>query len=214
MYITINRKLPYPMELEYFDDVKFDSLKDLYKTLSMESDTILLSPFNLKKIITYFNDKNNIMLLNKELLAKYGLTDLVTSDSIFITDFNCANQYLNGISTTHPMNIINDELSLFISQSKKDFLDYLKSSNNKNLMSRHSLRSEDNIEIIELENRSSTIYLKLKAEYILEQIDFSHFDYYKTSRIHYIANVNQYNKTKVHVEKYYQLKLNKDNKNE
>ena len=30
-----------------------------------------------------------------------------------------------------------------------------------------------------LENRNSTIYLKLKANYMLDQVDFSHFDYYK-----------------------------------
>lgn len=214
MLITVNRKLPYPMELEYFEDVKLEGLKDFYKTLSMESETILLSPFNFKKIINYFNNRDNINTLNKDLLEKYGLTELVTSDDIFITDFDCANQYLNGISTIHPMNILNKELSDFITHSKKDLLEVLKASDTKDIMSKYSLRFEENIKIIELENRNSTIYLKLSANYMLEKIDFSHFDYYKTKRIYYTADVSQYNETRVTVEKYYHFNLNKDNKNE
>lgn len=214
MHITVDRKLPYPMELEYFDDVKIEGLKNLYKTLSMESDTILLSPFNFQKLITYFNNRDNINTLNKDLLEKYGLTELVTSDDIFIIDFDCANQYLNGISTIHSMNIVNNELSDFITDSRKDLLEILKASDTKNIMSKYSLCFEENIKITELENRASTIYLKLRADYMLEQVDFSHFDYYKTKKIYYTANVSQYNETRVTVEKYYHLNLNKDNKNE
>lgn len=212
MNITINRKLPYPMELEYFDDVKLEGLKNFYKTLSMESETILLSPFNFKKIINYFNNKDNINTLNKDLLEKYGLTELVTPDDIFIIDFECANQYLNGISTIHSMNIIDKELSDFITHSKKDFLEVLKASDTKDIMNKYSLRFEENIQIIELEKRASTVYLKLRANYMLEKIDFSHFDYYKTKKIHYTADVSQYNETRVTVETYYHLNLNKDNK--
>lgn len=211
MHININRKLPYPMELEYFDDVKLEGLKNFYKTLSMESDTILLSPLNFKKIITYFNDKDNISKLNKDLLEKYGLTDDVISDDFFIIDFECNSKYLNGINTIHPMKIINNNIANFIDESKKDFFDILKSSDSKNIMSKYSLRHKDTIEITELENRSSTIYLKLRANYMLEQVDFSHFDYYKTQKIYYTANVSQYNETRVTVDKYYHLNLNKDN---
>lgn len=211
MRITINRKLPYPTELECFDDVKTQSLKDFYRTLSMESETILLSPFNFKKITDFFNNKENITTLNKELLERYGLTDLVSSEELFIIDFECNNQYLNGICVIHPMDILNTELANFIDHSKKDFFNLLKNSDNKDIMSQYSLCYEETIDIIELENRNSTIYLKLKANYMLDQVDFSHFDYYKKEKIYYTAKVNQYNETRVTVEKSYCLNLNKDN---
>ena len=78
-------------------------------------------------------------------------------------------------------------------------------------MSQYSLCYEETIDIIELENRNSTIYLKLKANYMLDQVDFSHFDYYKKEKIYYTAKVNQYNETRITVEKSYCLNLNKDN---
>jgi len=46
---------------------------------------------------------------------------------------------------------------------------------------------------------------------MLDQVDFSHFDYYKKEKIYYTAKVNQYNETRITVEKSYCLNLNKDN---
>lgn len=210
MIITLNKDLPCIIELSCTEDEILPGLKAFYKTLNVKSEIILLTPFNMKKIIDYFNDEDKIKTLTKDLIEYYGLKNIATSDDIFLMDFELANLNINRIKTIQSIEITNTTVSEFVQNSKKDFLTLLKNSDSKGLMSAYSLYNENSIDIIHFENNYSSLSLKLKATYMLEGVDTSHLDYYKFEKVNYTVNVNHFNETRVSIEKTYHLKLNKE----
>lgn len=210
MIITLNKDLPCIMELSCTEDEILPDLKAFYETLSTESEIVLLTPFNMKKIIDYFNDEEKVKNLSKNLIEYYGLKNIATSDDILLMDFELSRLNINRIKTIQPIEITDKRVGEFIDNSKKDFFTLLKNSNNKELISKYSLYNENVIDIIDFQNNHSSASLKLKANYMLEDVDTSHLDYYKFEKAYYIATVNHFNETRISIEKTYHLDLNKD----
>lgn len=214
MIITLNKDLPCIMELSCTEDEILPDLKAFYETLSTKSEIVLLTPFNIKKIIDYFNDEDKVKHLAKNLIEYYGLKNIATSDDIFLIDFELSRLNINRIKTIQPIEITDTRVVEFIDNSKEDFFKLLKNSNNKDLISKYSLYNENVIDILDFQNNYSSVSLKLKATYMLEGVDTSHLDYYKFEKVYYAANVNHFNETRISIEKTYHLDLNKDTHNE
>ncbi len=210
MIITLNKDLPCIMELSCTEDEILPDLKAFYETLSTKSEIVLLTPFNIKKIIDYFNDEDKVKHLAKNLIEYYGLKNIATSDDVFLMDFELSRLNINRIKTIQSIEITNTRVGEFIDNSKKDFFTLLKNSNNKELISKYSLYNENVIDIIDFQNNHSSASLKLKATYMLEGVDTSHLDYYKFEKVYYAAKVNHFNETRISIEKTYHLDLNKD----
>lgn len=216
MNITLKSKLPCLMDIEYDSKNKYPALESLFNNLMISDEMIALTPDNIKKINDFFNNQEHISQTCNDLLSKMGLSSLATSSGLYLIEYltNPNNsQYLNNISTFQHITITDNSLIEFIKKSKSEFFTYIKNSDKKGLLSSYSLAFEETIDLIDIRDFSDSIYFRFEVEYLLEGMDWSHFDYY-TKGFSYTVSVDNERHMRIKISKDYIFPKEKDNNNE
>lgn len=216
MHINLLHKMPSLMDMEYFEDEKiFGFLTPFYNTLDKIRDEYFISsPSNIKKIVDYFNEPDNLTLYCNQMLLKYGLQDVAQSSSVFIKNYNISSQYLHAVEMGMNIMITDHQVESIIEKYQQEFFDYLRNNDANDLLASHSLRRVFQVDIDQLSIRENQLSVTFKNEYLLEGIDYDHFNAFQKNRFRYKCSVKKQDTMRINIQKTYHEELNKESNHE